>query len=90
MKYYGYFFLTKCLLRNGCPTDQSLQQGKKSRLLLLTESSLQTQQRLRHQRIRQANLRASEEPVETQQRLQQQSIRQENFWPSEEPMQTQQ
>ncbi|GBN08298.1 hypothetical protein AVEN_133795-1 [Araneus ventricosus] len=38
-----------------------IQSGKKSRLLRLTESSLQTQQRLPHQRIRQANLRASEE-----------------------------
>ncbi|GBM08132.1 hypothetical protein AVEN_214463-1 [Araneus ventricosus] len=37
--------------------------GKKSRLLRLTESSLQS---LQHQIIRQANLWASEEPVQTQ------------------------
>ncbi|GBM88010.1 hypothetical protein AVEN_185943-1 [Araneus ventricosus] len=33
-----------------------------------------TQKRLQHQRIRQANLRVSEEPVQTQQRLQQKRI----------------
>ncbi|GBM85998.1 hypothetical protein AVEN_147102-1 [Araneus ventricosus] len=64
--------------------------GKNSRLMRLTESSLQTQQRLQHQRISQANLVASKEPVQTQQRLQQKRIRQEDLRASEEPIQNEQ
>ncbi|GBM12888.1 hypothetical protein AVEN_114967-1 [Araneus ventricosus] len=51
---------------------------------------MQTQQRLQQRRIRQNNLRTSEEPVQTLQRLQQKRIRQEYLWASEEPIQTQQ
>ncbi|GBM35791.1 hypothetical protein AVEN_108981-1 [Araneus ventricosus] len=59
-------------------------------MLRLTESFLQTQQRLQHQRIIQANIRVSEEPVQTQQRLQQKRIRQEYLRVSEESIQIQQ
>ncbi|GBN35940.1 hypothetical protein AVEN_55710-1 [Araneus ventricosus] len=64
--------------------------GKKSRLLRLTENSLQTQQRLQQQRIRQEILRTSELSNYREQRLcidrsqhinrKQTSMRQVSIW----------